>query len=406
MYEGLIDSLVTKNDAKIVFLIMDGLGGLPMPGGNETELEAAHTPNMDALVKHGICGLLDPVGYGITPGSGPAHFALFGYDPVKTNVGRGLLSATGVDFPMTEKDLFMRVNFATVDKQGKLTDRRAGRIATEENERLCRKLQEKVRLSSVEAKGVEVFFRTEKEYRGIIALRGDGLREEIEETDPQKTGVPPLPPQALIPEAARTSAVLTELLARVKEALADEPKANMILLRGYGKYHQFPSISSRFGLNALAIANYPMYRGIARLLGMTINPLTTTIEEEFTALKENFGRFDFFFMHIKPTDSKGEDGAFADKVKVIEEVDRLIPRLTDLKPDVLVITGDHSTPAALKSHSWHSVPALLASPVCRPDRVERFGERDCLQGGMGRMPTVNLMGLALAHAGKLAKFGA
>ncbi len=406
MYEGLLETLVTKNDSKIVFLVMDGLGGLPLPGKNMTELETARTPNLDNLAKQGICGLLDPVWYGITPGSGPAHFALFGYDPVRTNVGRGLLSATGVDFPMTERDLFMRVNFASINERGELTDRRAGRIPTEENERLCRKLEERVRLTSTEAQGVEVFFRTEKEYRAIIALRGDGLREEIEETDPQKVGVPPLPPRPLIPEATKTSAVLTELLDKVKKALADEPTANMILLRGYGRYQQFPSIGSRFGLNALAIANYPMYRGIARLLGMTINSPTDTIEEEFDALVKNYDRFDFFFMHIKPTDSRGEDGAFDEKVKVIETVDKLVPRITKLKPHVLVVTGDHSTPAALKSHSWHPVPALLAADTCRPDRVERFGERDCIQGGMGRMPMMNLMGLALAHAGRLAKFGA
>jgi len=402
----LIDSLVVKNNTKVVFLVMDGLGGLPMPGQNQTELEAARTPNLDALAAKSICGLLDPVGYGITPGSGPAHFALFGYDPIKTNVGRGLLSATGVDFPMTPRDLYMRVNFATIDKQGVLLDRRAGRLATEENERLCRKLQERVRLSSPAAAGVEVFFRTEMEYRAIIALRGDGLAEEIEETDPQQTGVPAHPPRALAPEADRTSAILTELIEKVREILADEPKANMILLRGYGKYHQFPGIGGRFGLKPLAIANYPMYRGLARLLGMEINPLTHTIEEEFTALEQAFLNFDFFFMHVKPTDSKGEDGNFDAKVKVIEEVDRLIPRLTALNPDVLVVTGDHSTPAALKSHSWHPVPALLFSPTCRPDRVERFGERDCLQGGMGRMPMVHLMALALAHAQRLAKFGA
>lgn len=406
MEQELIDSLVVKNNTKMVFLVMDGLGGLPMPGSDQTELEAARTPNLDALAKKSICGLLDPVGYGITPGSGPAHFALFGYDPVTTNVGRGLLSATGVDFPMTPRDIFMRINFATIDKNGVLLDRRAGRLATEENERLCRKLQERVRLCSSDAAGVEVFFRTEKEYRGIIALRGDNLREEIAETDPQQVGVASYAPLALIPEAAKTSAILTELIAQVKETLADEPKANMILLRGYGKYHQFPSISSRFGIKPLAIANYPMYRGIARLLGMEIHPLTSTIEEEFSALEQNFPQFDFFFMHIKPTDSSGEDGNFDGKVKVIEQVDAQLPRLTALNPDVLVVTGDHSTPAALKSHSWHPVPAILASPTCRPDRVERFGERDCLPGGMGRMPMKHLMALALAHAQRLTKFGA
>lgn len=406
MQGELVDSLVIQNDTKIVFLVMDGLGGLPIPGRDETELEAARTPNLDTLAGKSVCGLLDPVGCGITPGSGPAHFALFGYDPVKTIAGRGLLSATGVDFPMTPQDLFMRVNFATIDKQGVLADRRAGRIATEENERLCRKLAERVHLSSREASGVEVFFRTEKEYRAVLALRGDDLREEIEETDPQKTGVPPLPPRALVPEATRTSAILTEVIQKAGAALSDEPKANMILLRGYGKYRQFPSIGGRFGLKPLAIANYPMYRGIARLLGMNVHPLTYTIEEEFAALEQNFRNFDFFFMHVKPTDSSGEDGDFDAKVRVIEEVDALLPRLTALKPDVLVVTGDHSTPAALKSHSWHPVPVILFSDTCRPDRVECFGERDCIRGGLGRMPMVNLMTLVLAHARRLAKFGA
>ncbi len=401
-----IDSLVVKNETKIVFLVLDGLGGMPMPDGDLTELEAAVKPHMDALAKKSVCGLLDPVGCGITPGSGPAHFALFGYDPIKTNVGRGLLSATGVDFPMTPRDLFMRVNFATVNEEGVLTDRRAGRLATEENERLCRKLAERVHLSSPAAAGVEVFFRTEIEYRAVIALRGDDLREELEETDPQQTGVAPLAPRALVPEAARTSAILAELIDKVRETLADEGKANMILLRGYAKYHQFPDMGSRFGLKTLAIANYPMYRGLARLVGMEINPLTHTIAEEFAALEQAFTRYDFFFMHVKPTDSRGEDGNFEAKVKVIEEVDALLPRLSALKPDVLVITGDHSTPAALKSHSWHPVPVLLAAPTCRPDRVESFGERDCIQGGLGRMPMANLMALALAHAQRLTKFGA
>lgn len=406
MHNGFIDSLVVKNDTKIVFLVMDGLGGIPFPGVDKTELEAARTPHMDALAKKSICGLLDPVGYGITPGSGPAHFALFGYDPVKTEVGRGLLSAVGVDFPMTPRDLFMRANFATLGNDGLLTDRRAGRLPSEENERLCKKLEKAVKLTSPEASGVEVFFRTEMEYRAVVALRGDGLREEIAETDPQKTGVPPLPPVALAPEAERTSKILMELIKKVQEVLADEPKANAILLRGYGKYQEFPSIGSRFGFQPLAIANYPMYRGIARLLGMEVYSQTHSIEEEFAALEKSFGRYNFFFMHVKPTDSSGEDGNFEKKVRVIEEVDSLLPRLTALKPDVLVITGDHSTPAALKSHSWHPVPVILFSPTCRPDSVEHFGERDCIQGGLGRIPMVNLMALALAHAGKLSKFGA
>ncbi len=397
-----MEKLVIAGNTKIVFLIMDGLGGLPMEGKPGTELETAKTPNLDALAKGGICGLLDPIAPGITPGSGPAHFALFGYDPVANNVGRGLLSAAGLEFPMTERDLCMRVNFATLDSSGRISDRRAGRIDTETSERLCRKLTQGVH----PAPGTELFFATEKEHRALIVLRGDNLSENIAETDPQKTGLPPLAPKALVPEASGTEALLTDLVAQVKAVLADEPKANMILLRGYSRYHHFKSLAERFGLHPLAIASYPMYRGIARLLGMTIAPLTATPEEEISVLEQSWADYDFFFVHIKPTDSRGEDGKFDEKVKVIEAVDSLLPRITALQPDVLVVTGDHSTPAALAGHSWHPVPVLLAAGTCRPDRVERFGEGDCLAGGLGRMPMASLMSVVLAHAGRLTKFGA
>ncbi len=397
-----IDSLVIKNETKIVFLIMDGLGGLPMGGQGQTELEAAQTPNMDALAKRSICGLLDPVGYGITPGSGPAHFALFGYDPVKNNIGRGILEAAGIDYPMTERDLLIRINFATIDKDGVVVDRRAGRIDNDTNKRICRKLQENIRKIS----DVEVIFEPVKEHRALLVLRGDGLREDIQETDPQKTGFPALPPKAMVQEAEETAVILQRLIDKTKGVLADESKANMMLLRGYSRYRRYPYISERFGLSALAIASYPMYRGIARLLGMVIGPQPGTIEEEILALRKNYDKYDFFFVHVKPTDSRGEDGNFDAKVKVIEEVDSLIPLVTELNPDVLVVTGDHSTPAALASHSWHPLPVMLHSATCRPDRVERFGERDCICGGLGRMPMVHLMGLALAHARRLEKFGA
>lgn len=397
-----IDSLVVKNSTKIVFLIMDGLGGLPMGERNQTELEAAKTPNMDVLAAKSVCGLLDPVGYGITPGSGPAHFALFGYDPIKNNIGRGILEAAGIDFPMTERDLLIRVNFATIDKNGVVVDRRAGRIDNETNKRICKKLQDNIRKIS----DVEVIFESVREHRALLALRRDRLREEIQETDPQKTGLAALPPKALIPEAEETSRILQELVDKARETLSDEEKANMLLLRGYSTFRRYPYLSERFGLNALAIATYPMYRGIARLLGMIIGPQPDSLKGEIMALRDNYGKYDFFFVHVKATDSRGEDGNFDAKVKVIEEVDSLVPMVTDLKPDVLVITGDHSTPAALASHSWHPLPVLLYSATTRPDRVERFGERDCILGGLGRMPTVHLMGLALAHAGRLEKFGA
>ena len=402
MHPELIDTLAIKNKSKIIFLIMDGLGGLPKPGGHETELETARTPHLDALAKKSVCGLLDPVGYGITPGSGPAHFSLFGYDPVKNNIGRGILEGAGIDFPMTDRDLLVRINFATVDKNGLVVDRRAGRIDNETNRRVCRKLRDHVRLD----KGVEVMFESVREHRALLVLRGDGLREEIAETDPQKTNMLPISPRALIPAAEPTAALFSEIVDQARKVLFDEARANMILLRGYARYRRYPSIEERFGLNALAIASYPMYRGIARLLGMDIAMPTDSIRAEVDSLRDNYTKYDFFFMHVKPTDSRGEDGNFEAKVKVIEEVDTLIPLVTGLKPDVLVVTGDHSTPAVMASHSWHPVPVLLAAETCRPDRVERFGERDCSQGGLGRIPMVYLMGLALAHAKRLEKFGA
>ncbi|MDZ4166054.1 MAG: 2,3-bisphosphoglycerate-independent phosphoglycerate mutase [Smithellaceae bacterium] len=402
MNPELIDSLVIDGKTKIVFLIMDGLGGLPMEGRRETELEAARTPNLDTLAREGVTGLLDPITPGITPGSGPAHFALFGYDPLKYNIGRGFLSAAGVGFPMDPRDLYARVNFATLDPDGLILDRRAGRLATETNRLLCRRLSESIRLSS----GVEVFFAPEKEHRALLVLRGDDLREDIAETDPQRLGVAPLPPRALRAEAKRTELILEELLSRVRMVLAPEEKANMILLRGYARHRSFPSLAERFRLNALAVAAYPMYRGIAGLLGMEVCREVSGLAEQFAVLKENFDRHDFFFVHVKATDSSGEDGNYERKVAAIEEIDQYLPAVTALRPDVLVVTGDHSTPAAMAAHSWHPVPVLLKAANCRVDEVERFGERFCLQGGLGRMPMMNLMTLALAHAGRLTKYGA
>ena len=398
----LIDKLVTKNDKKIIFLIMDGLGGLPQSPGGQTELEAAITPNLDRLAASGTCGLLDPVGYGITPGSGPAHFALFGYDPVKYNVGRGLLSAAGLDFPMAEGDLYMRANFATLDKKGLITDRRAGRLDTGENVRLCKKLQDNIILDSTR----EVFFLTEKEHRALVVLRGGNWHEQISETDPQKPGLPPVDARELVPEAKQTAAAVRELSGKVGKVLAEEEKANTMLLRGYAQYQHFPCMAERFGLNPLAVVSYPMYKGIARLLGMTLAPETTTIEDEIKALCNNYSKYDFFFVHIKATDSRGEDGKFAEKIKVIEKIDTLLPDICALNPDVLVVTGDHSTPAVMSGHSWHPVPVLLSAATCRPDLATNFGERACITGGLGRMPMKYLLVVALAHAGKLQKFGA
>jgi 2,3-bisphosphoglycerate-independent phosphoglycerate mutase len=303
---------------------------------------------------------------------------------------------------MSQDDLYMRANFATLDRFGHIADRRAGRLDTEKNKLLCMKLKANVHLQ----KAKEVFFVTEKEHRALVVLRGGKFSEQVSETDPQKTGVLPLDARALTAEAESTAAAIRELSDKVRDVLAKEEKANVMLLRGYAGYHSFPSVAERFGLNPLAVASYPMYKGIARLLGMTVAADTATIEEEIQALSSNYSNFNFFFIHIKATDSRGEDGNFAEKVKAIEKVDSLIPEIRALNPDVLVVTGDHSTPAAMASHSWHPVPVLLWAKTCRPDGATSFGEDACLTGGLGRMPMKYLMSVALAHAEKLQKFGA
>jgi 2,3-bisphosphoglycerate-independent phosphoglycerate mutase len=402
MDPNLISELTISGSSKIVFLIMDGLGGIQMEGKGGTELQVARTPNLDQLAEVSSCGLLDPVGPGITPGSGPAHFALFGYDPVQYNIGRGILEATGIDFPLTEKDVVARMNFATVDSEGKVTDRRAGRISTETNQRVC----QKVRQGLKPGPGLEVIVQTVKEHRGILVLRGEGLRGDIQDTDPEREGVPPLEAKALVPEAQETAGRVRNILSQVGRILADEPKANMVLLRGFAKHTRYPSMKERYGLNALAIAAYPMYRGISRLVGMTVLSQVSNLEEEFKALEENYPRYDFFFLHVKQTDSRGEDGNFDAKVSVIEEVDGYLPRVRALNPDVLVVTGDHATPAKLASHSWHPLPVILHSQYCLIDGVKKFDEVSCIQGALGRMRSVELMPVALANARRLNKFGA
>jgi 2,3-bisphosphoglycerate-independent phosphoglycerate mutase len=402
MEASLLTGLIVPGSSKIVFIILDGVGGIQVEEKGGTELQVARTPNLDKLAEVSSCGLLEPVSPGVTPGSGPAHFALFGYDPFQYNIGRGILEATGIDFPLTERDVVARINFATIDKTGKVIDRRAGRISTEQNQRICQKLQKGLRLVG----GVEVLVEPVKEHRAVLVLRGEGLRGEIEDTDPEREGMSPLEPKASVPEAERTAGLVREFIAQTRRLLGDEPKANMVLLRGFAKHTRYPSMKDRYGLNALAIATYPMYRGISRLVGMTVLSGVGSLEEEFKALADHFHEYDFFFLHVKQTDSRGEDGDFDGKVAVIEEVDRYIPPVRSLHPDVLVVTGDHSTPAKLASHSWHPLPLILHSKYCLIDPVEKFDEVSCIGGVLGKMPSLDLMPLVLAHARRLTKFGA
>ncbi len=398
----IIKSLLNEVDTKIVLLVIDGLGGLPMVEGGKTELETANTPNLDSLASKSNCGLSEAISPGITPGSGPSHLALFGYDPLKYQIGRGVLEALGIGFEMTKRDLACRANFATM-KDGIITDRRAGRIPTEKNEQLCKLLAEKIG----KIDDVEVIIRPGKEHRFVVVFRGDGLSDGLTESDPQKPGLKPLKIEALNEGAKKSAEIANKFIERVNEVLKDERPANTALLRGLAKHPDIPSMKEVFGLKTAAIANYPMYKGLARLVGMDILETGSTIESEFNTLEKNFAKFDFFYVHIKKTDSYGEDGNFEAKVGIIEEVDKFIPRLEALKPEVIVVTGDHSTPAKLKAHSWHPNPFLLYSPVCLADKVQVFSERECASnGGLGRFPATEAIPLMLAHSLRLNKYGA
>jgi 2,3-bisphosphoglycerate-independent phosphoglycerate mutase len=409
----LMKRLSVRTESKIVMLVMDGLGGLPRDAERPlTELETARTPNLDALAARSVCGLMDPVAPGVTPGSGPAHLSLFGYDPVEFDLGRGILSAYGIRCyrdkePLTARNVAARLNFATIE-EGKITDRRAGRIPDEVGARLIAKLS---RIKTID--GVKVAVEHEKEYRGALILEAAGLSGGVCDTDPERVGLPPIAAAPLpglrgkdLAAAKKTAGVVAKFVQQARKLLADERPANFVLLRGFDKYRPLPTFQEVYRLSPAAIATYPMYRGAGRLLGMKVLRVGKTIADEVAALQAAWADHDFFFFHVKKTDSYGEDGNFEAKVGVIEEVDSLLPEILALKPDVVVVTGDHSTPAVLRAHSWHPLPVLVFSAICRPDGVTSFGERACAAGGLGRIRGTDLMPLAMANALKLAKYGA
>jgi 2,3-bisphosphoglycerate-independent phosphoglycerate mutase len=392
--------LIEPAETKIVLVVMDGLGGYA-DAEHGTELEDATTPNLDRLATEGITGLVEPVGPGITPGSGPGHLGLFGYDPLQFELGRGALSAAGLDFELEPGDVAARGNFATLGPDGAITDRRAGRVPDDEARALVEELQSKVSVP-----GVEVFFRHEREHRLLVVLRGDGLDPRLTDSDPQRLGVPPSAIEALDPDAKRTADVVAEVDAQVRAALADQPKAKVVLMRGFDTHRELPSMSARYGLRSAAVAIYPMYRGIARLLGMDVLGRPADLAEQVTILRDAWDDYDYFFVHYKYTDSAGEDGDRARKIAAIETLDAVVPDVLSLEPDVVAVSGDHSTPSQLAAHSWHPVPTLLRGAHSGRDDTTRFGERWCAQGMLGIRPTKDLMPIMLANAGRLAKYGA
>lgn len=395
-----LSSLVRPDGGRIVLVVMDGLGGYA-DGEHGTEAEEAQTPNLDRLAAEGATGLGEPVGPGITPGSGPGHLALFGYDPEAFELGRGALSAAGLEFELTPGDVAARGNLCTLGPDGVIADRRAGRIPDPEARAVIELLADKVRVD-----GVDVIFRHEREHRLLVVLRGEGLDPRLSDTDPQVTGVAPLAPRALAPEAERTAAAVAELDAAVRAALSDQPQANGLLLRGFDQHRELPGFKVRYGLRAAAVAIYPMYRGIARLLGMDVLGAPADLDEQLAILAQSWEDYDYFFFHQKATDSAGEDGDRARKIAAIERLDAALPAILNLGPDVVMVSGDHATPAQMAAHSWHPVPIVVWGPRVGRDDTTRFGERWCRQGGLGTRPMRTMMPILLANAGRLQKYGA
>ena len=392
--------LAQEADMKIVLFVMDGLGGLPHHETGRTELETAYIPHLDRVAKESVCGFTLPVGPGITPGSGPGHLALFGYDPLKFNIGRGVLEAVGIDFDLQPSDVAARGNFCTVDEVGRIIDRRAGRISTEDSAQLVEGLR------NIRVDGAQVFVEPVREHRFVLVLRGDGLSDTVADTDPQAEGAEPLPLRATAPEGAATAALVAKWIEQARKYLADKAPANMLLLRGFAKRPDWPAMADVFKLRPAAVAHYPMYRGLAKLVGMEALPVGPALEDSTATLRENWGRFDFFFVHYKYTDTAGEDGDFERKVSKLEEVNEAIDSLVELQPDVVMITGDHSTPATMASHSWHPVPFMLRSKLNRADPCTMFNEVELQQGTLGTFPAKEALPLAMAHAGRFKKYGA
>jgi 2,3-bisphosphoglycerate-independent phosphoglycerate mutase len=396
----MLRELSVPNDTKILLMVIDGLGGLPNASGR-SELEQAHIPQLDRLAQESLCGLTVPVAPGVTPGSGPGHMALFGYDPERYTVGRGVLEALGVDFDLQPSDVAARGNFCTASSDGLITDRRAGRISTDESAPLCEQL------ARIEIPGVRTFVQSVKDHRFLLVLRGEGLSDRVTDTDPQREGKAPLPVRALAPEAESTAALLNGWIEAARRTLAGQPKANMLTLRGIAKRPEMPSIAEICKFRAAAIAAHPMYRGLAKLVGMDVLPTGSTFSDEMETLRANWGRYDFFFIHFKRADAAGEDGDFQAKIAALEEADTYIEGLHSLDAQVFMIAGDHSTPAVVAGHSWHPVPFLFHANEFNPhDPTEGFNERACSRGVLGTFPAKEVLSLAMAHAGRLTKYGA
>lgn len=404
--DALYSELTLKTNAKLALIVLDGLGDLATKEQNYlTPLEAAHTPNLDALSKDSAQGRMIPVAPGITPGSGPGHLGLFGYDPLEFQVGRGVIEALGLGVELKPGDVCARANFATLDAKGIVTDRRAGRIPTEMCEKLCALLAAKIKKIG----DTQIIIKAGKEHRFVVVFRGKGLEGPLTDADPNREGfaVPTVKPRD--PKNAKQKKMAGLIAAFYKAALpilAKEKPANGFLMRGIAHQPNIPLFENRYRLKPVALAVYPMYKGLSQLVGMTKIEGPQTIAEQFERYLTEYDKFDFFFIHYKYTDKAGEDGNFAAKKKAIEDFDAALPILLKKRPDVLAITGDHSTPVAAKGHSWHPQPVLLHSALSGSDKLDRFTETGANTGSLGVFEAKYLLRLMQANAKQFDKFGA
>ena len=404
---NVIKELSKKTESKIVLVVLDGVGGLPLTLNGETELATAVTPHLDKLALESQLGQLELVGAGITPGSGPGHLSLFGYDPIEYTVGRGALSAVGIGVKLNAGDVAVRGNFATLDENRNIVDRRAGRPTDEKNVEIVALL--KANIPTLEGIPVEIY--TESEHRFVVVFRSQGasLGANLSDVDPQEVGVRPLEATAHDSASQKTAGLVNAFVTRAEEILKAETQVNGVLFRGYSDVPHFPSFDDAYKLRAACIASYPMYKGLASLVGMDVLEVEgheDALEGKVAALREHWAEYDFFFFHIKKTDSTGEDGNFLEKAHKVELFDEILPAILELGPQVLCITGDHSTPSKLMTHSWHPVPVLIRSDYGRKDATSRFTEEEAQKGSLGLRKGTDLMPLLMANALKLQKYGA
>jgi 2,3-bisphosphoglycerate-independent phosphoglycerate mutase len=390
---------------KAMLIVMDGLGDRPIKElGWLTPLEAARTPNLDALAARGVSGLMNAIGFGLRPGSDTSHLAILGYDIEKYYTGRGTIEVAGLGMELKAGDVALRGNLGTVNDKLLVVDRRAGRI-TDTGPFVAE-------LDGLTYQGVTLLARPGTGHRAGIILRGPGLSSRISDNDPHEVGVKvhEVHPLDDSKEAAFTAKVLNHFLAEAHRILAanplnqerikqGKPPANYLLGRGAGYYKQIVKFEERYGLHACTIAGGGLYKGIGAFTGMDVIQVAgatglpnTDIAAKFRAgLAALKGAYDFAFVHVKATDTFGEDGDFTGKMNFINRIDEAAALLLDA-PHLLAVTADHSTPCALKRHSGDPVPLMMVGDgLVRTDEVATYGERSCARGGMGRLTGLQVM---------------